>query len=451
MCLFPLLSKELAPGRLPQVRFSSTRLANGMRVFVVEDHYAPVLSLAIGFEAGSRDETPGRSGLAHLLEHMMYKGSARVGPGEHYFLIYQNGGVLNGTTGADRTLFYETIPRNQLELALFLESDRMRSLAMTPDALENQRKAVMEEYRSSIDNQPYGPSRQKLVELSYQDFGYRHSAFGNLDDLKTISLDDLHRFYHQFYSPNRAVLVIVGDGNRADILTAVKKFFGGIPVGPSVRRPSLREPPRRSEARIQLQDKLARTPRVDIAFQTPSGNTRDQYALDVLNRILGSGDNSRLRQALVAGKDLAVSISSSLTERSGPGLLWINATLRANRSPEEAEEAIAAEITRIQTGTIEGEQLLRVRNELIGLAVDAQESSLSRAADLADSALIFGDPGRINTRLSKLLAVEAVDVRRVAVRYLQAGNRTVVITLPAAPVNGLGERPVGAIPKEPLR
>src|SRR3989442_1913607 len=209
------------------VNYKETMLKNGLRVITAEDHSAPVIAIAVNYNVGSRDERQGRTGFAHLFEHMMFKGSENVGTGEHFFLIFNNGGNMNGTTSEDRTVYFEALPSNQLDLGLFLEADRMRSLAsnITKENLDNQRNAVQEERRLGVDNQPYGLSGEKQQELLYDNFAYKHSVIGSMEDLNAATVDDVVQFFKTYYAPNNAGLVLVGDFNTKDALARIAKNF----------------------------------------------------------------------------------------------------------------------------------------------------------------------------------------------------------------------------------
>src|SRR5579872_3067738 len=241
-----------APSKIPKVAFTDTTLDNGLRVIISEDHYAPVYAIAISYKVGSRDERKGRTGFAHLFEHMMFKGSENVGVGELDFLIYTNGGSSNGTTNTDRTSYYETLPKNQLDLGLFLEADRMHGLVINQENLENQRQAVKEERRQSVDNQAYGQTSEKLEELVYDAFPYHHSVIGSMADLDAASVDDVKQFFKTYYAPNNAVLALVGDLDTKDTLTRVKKYFGGIPRQDPPKPVDLTEPAKDGERRLKL-------------------------------------------------------------------------------------------------------------------------------------------------------------------------------------------------------
>src|SRR5215467_4540192 len=233
MILFAAHWTAVSAQSIEPVRFTDTRLDNGLRVIVSEDHYAPVFAIAVSYKVGSKDERQGRTGFAHLFEHMMFKGSENVGAGEHFFLIFNYGGNMNGTTNTDRTLYYEVLPKNQLDLGLFLEADRMRSLAVTQDNLDNQRQAVQEERRQGLDNQPYGKSGERFNEMAFDNFAYKHSVIGSMDDLNAASVQDVKDFFRIYYAPNNAVLALVGDFKTDQALARVKTYFETIPSQPA--------------------------------------------------------------------------------------------------------------------------------------------------------------------------------------------------------------------------
>jgi len=217
----------------PSVKFSDEKLSNGLRLIVAEDHVAPVFSIAIVYNVGSRDERAGRTGFAHLFEHMMFKGSENVGPGEHFYTVFSNGGTMNGTTNKERTLYFETMPANQLEAGIFLEADRMRSLAITKDNLDNQRNAVQEERRQGMDNQPYGRTQESIDDLAFDNPAYKHSVIGSMTDLNAASPEDVAKFFQTYYAPNNAIVAVTGDVRTADVRALARKYFESIPAQPA--------------------------------------------------------------------------------------------------------------------------------------------------------------------------------------------------------------------------
>ena len=425
----------------PAIPFTDTKLKNGLRIIVSEDHTAPTVSVAVTYNVGSADERAGRTGFAHLFEHMMFKGSENVGPGEHPALIYNNGGTMNGTTNADRTLYFETLPANQLELALFLEGDRMRSLDINKANLDNQRNAVQEERRLRVDNQPYGQTYERTSEQAYDNFAYHHSTIGSMADLNAASVDDVATFFKTYYAPNNAVLSIVGDVDTKKTMALVQKYFGPIATQPAAKRPSLVEAPHTAERRSTIDDPLARLARVDISWIIPPSGSPDSDALDVLENVLAGGRSSRLNEVLVRQKQLATNAAAGSDESRGPGLFQAVAMVAPGKSPADVEAAIDDEIEKIKTGPIADWEIEKAHNSARRAAAGAITSTLQRAILLGQYALYYNDPNLINTRVDRIVKVTAADVQRVAATYLTKSNRSVIITVPKPATGGRGGRP----------
>jgi zinc protease len=432
------LSALVTSATTPKVTFTDTKLKNGLRVIIGEDHVAPVFSIAVNYNVGSRDERKGRTGFAHLFEHMMFKGSQNVGPGEHFVLIFNNGGRMNGTTNKDRTLYFETMPANQLDLALFLEADRMRSLEITKENLDNQRHAVQEERRLGIDNQPYGKTFEAIDELAYDNFAYEHSVIGSMDDLNAASTDDVAGFFKTYYAPNNAVLTIVGDVKTADCLARIRKHFESIPSQPAPNPVDMTEPAQTAERRLTLDDALARLPRLDVVYKIPPAMSPDEDALSVLGTILGGGRSSRLYEQVVRQKQLASQAFAFASASRGPGLFRVNAMAAPGKSIADIERAVLEEVDKVKKGPIADWEMEKARAAARSSLVSSLESSLSRAILLSQYALFYNDPGLINTRAEKIAAVTAQDVQRVASRYLTSENRAVVVTNPKTPTSSGG-------------
>jgi zinc protease len=438
--------------RSMRVDLKETRLANGLRVITVEDHNSPVIAVNVTYNVGSRNEREGRTGFAHLFEHMMFQGSENVGKSEHFILVYNNGGTMNGTTNEDRTNYFEALPANQLALALFLEADRMSSLAVTQDNLDNQRNAVQEERRIGLDNAAYGKSGEIQQALMYDNFAYKHSTIGSMADLNAASVADVQAFFKMYYAPNNAVLTVVGDFKTADALATVKKYFEPIPRQPDPPAVDMTEPEQKAERRTSVDDVLARLPRVSIAYKTVLGNTTDFYALQVLGNILGGGggggfgggggggSSSRLYQKLVRDKELVTNVSSNAQETRGVGGFYVTATLGNGVKTEDVEAAIYDEIARLQKEPIADWELQKAKSGARRNYINGLQSSLARANSIGQYAVYYGEPNLINTRIDKVNAVTKEDVQRVANKYLVQTNRTVVITVPKAGV-GRGMNP----------
>jgi zinc protease len=424
-----------------KVDFKDVKLKNGLRVLLVEDHNAPVVSIAITYDVGSRNERKGRTGFAHLFEHMMFTGSENVGKNEYSLLIDTNGGGNNATTNEDRTLYFATVPSNQVDMILFLEADRMRNLDVTQENLDGQRNAVQEERRRSLDNQAYGKTGEKFQETMYDNFAYKHSVIGSMEDLNAASLQDLKDFFRIYYAPNNAALALVGDFKSDVALAKIKKYFEAIPsqtVPPPV---DTAEPEQTAERRFTLEDPLARLPQVVIGYKGIAGNTADAYAMQVLNQALTTGQSSRLYQKLVKEKELVTGVFGFTNAMRGGGHYQITATIAPGRKLEDVEAAINEEIARIQREPIADWELAKAKNSSRRGSIQGLQGSLGTATRLTQYAVFYNDPNLINTQFDKIAAVTKDDVQRVANKYLRAANRTVAITIPkakspgAAPVN----------------
>jgi len=418
--------------KVPRLDFSDQRLENGLRVLIAPDHSAPVFSIAVTYNVGSRNERPGRTGFAHLFEHMMFEGSENVGKGEHFILILNNGGGMNGTTNEDRTSYFEELPKNQLDLALFLEADRMRSLAVNQANLDNQRNAVQEERRLGIDNQPYGKSELEIENLSYDNFAYKHSVIGSMADLDAAKVDDVKDFFRIYYAPNNAVLTLVGDLDPQQTLEKVKKYFAAIPSQPAPPKVDLAEPEHYGERREVIYGPLARLPQLLISYHIAPGDTPENFQVQVLADILGTGQSSRFYQHLVKEKQLAVSIDVQPDARIGPSLLYIEATPRPGVKPEDLEKAIYDEIEAVQKDGVTTQEIEKARTQYLRFQIESRQSSLSTARRLGEYTVFFNDPDLINTSFDKLNAVTAEQVKEAAQKCLVTSARAVVTTLPAS-------------------
>ena len=435
VCLVALLGLAASP--VPRIQFTDTRLKNGLRLIVSEEHAAPMFSIVVNYNVGSRDERKGRTGFAHLFEHMMFKGSENVGPGEHPYLMFMNGGSMNGTTNKDRTMYFESLPANQLDLALFLEADRMRSLAITKANLDNQRSAVQEERRLGVDNQPYGRTFEVLDDLAYENFAYKHSTIGLMEDLDAASVEDVTAFFKTYYAPNNAVIAIVGDVDAKSTIERVRKYFEAIPSQPPPPAVDMTEPQQAEERRATLEDPLARLTRVDMAYKVPPSSSPDDDALTVMATILSGGRSGRFYEAIVREKQLATNVSAGSSENRGPGLFNVVGMMQPGKSAADLEAAIDTEIEKLKTGPIADWEIEKARTGARSGFVNSVGSSLQRAVLLSQYALFYDKPDLINTRAESIAKVTAADVQRVARRYLVKTGRTVVTTAPkAAPAKG---------------
>jgi len=407
-----------------------------LRLILSEDHSAPTYSISVVYNVGSRDERSGRTGFAHLFEHMMFQGSENVGKGEHFVLIENNGGGMNGSTDTDRTEYHETLPSNQIDLGLFLESDRMRALAINQGNLNNQRETVKEEKRQRYDNQPYGLTFDTLYETAYDSFGYKHSTIGSMEDLDAASVKDVADFFRTYYAPNNAVLTLVGDFKTNEVLPKIEKYFGNIPGQPSPPAPNMTEPRQTGERRKTIEDPLAQIPRIDIAWKVPPGNTSDWYALYVLGEILSSGQSSRFYQTLVREKQVAVQEGAGPFERRGPSLFIVDLAVVPGKDLKEVEKLVYDELERVKTQPVTEAELQKVRMAVKRGKIEQLEGTLERAESLGEDAIFYNDPNVVNTASDKLMSVTKEQIQKVAQTYLIDTNRTVITTIPKQRAGG---------------
>src|ERR1700693_4676299 len=418
--------------KVPNLEFRDVKLDNGLRVILVPDHSAPVYAIDVCYNVGSRNEPPGRTCFAHLFEHMMFQGSENIGKGEHFTLVLNNGGGMNGTTNEDRTTYFEELLKNQLDLGLYLEADRMKALNINQTNLDNQRNAVQEERRQGIDNQPYGRAQLDLDNLSYDNFAYKHSTIGSMTDLNAATLQDVSDFFRIYYAPNNAVLTLVGDFNSDEALEKVKKYFGAIPSQPTPPKVSLDEDPHYGERREVIYDPLARLPEIDMAYHLPPGNTPENYAAQQLANILGQGERSRFYQHLVKEKQLASDASVQEIGRIGVSQLYFSATPRPGVKVEDLEKGIDEEIAAVVKDGVTAAELAKAKTQLLRQFIERRRSDLFTAILIGSYTVYFNDPNLINTTLAKENAVTLAQVNAATKKFLARDQRTVVITWPAA-------------------
>ncbi len=408
------------------------RLDNGLRVVLSPDRTVPTVAIAVYYDVGSRNEVRGRSGFAHLFEHMMFQGSENVAKGEHFSLIMNRGGSMNGTTSHDRTNYFETLPSNELALGLWLEADRMRSLAVTAENFENQRQVVMEEWRQSYGNQPYALSFLRINELAYGDYWpYAHSTIGEMADLENAPLSAVQEFFDSYYAPNNAVLSISGDFDPDEAMALVRRHFGNIPSRevPPYRPGELA--PQTSERTDTMLDPRAQLPGFHVAWHIPPMREADHYALEMLGLILGDGESSRLYQELVKERELVQSIFVGTDDRRGPDLFSVWAIVAGGHTAAEVRPHIYAQLERVAREGVTARELQKAQNRLRSTFVFGLQSNLQRAQRLAEYETYWGDAALIRGELDRYLAVTNDDIRRVAGQYFAPTNRTVLDVVPA--------------------
>jgi predicted Zn-dependent peptidase len=420
----------------PRVTFTDERLANGLRLIVAPDSVAPIVAVNIWYAVGSKNEVPGKTGFAHLFEHVMFQGSAHVAKTEHMALVQAAGGSLNGTTWLDRTNYFETVPSHQLDLALWLEADRMATLlaALNQENLDNQREVVKNEKRSSYDNRPYGQWFHKLQgHLFPPEHPYHHPTIGSMEDLDAASLEDVSAFFRTYYAPNNAVLTIAGDVDPGAARAAVERYFGEIPPVrdiPPLRDASL-PPLLGGEKREVVEDRVPLT-RHYFGFRAPVfGDTRLD-ALDVATQILAGGKGSRLHKRLVREEKLAQDVALfTLGFVAGASISAGQATVRPGVDPAALERGFEEELERLGREPVTADELDRARALIETMELEALQRVEERADRLSMYATLLDDPGMVNRQLERYLAVTPEAIREVAAQVFRPDNRVVITYVPA--------------------
>jgi predicted Zn-dependent peptidase len=390
------------------------------------------VSVALYYDVGSRNERVGRTGFAHLFEHMMFQGSENVPKAAHFQYIFNAGGSMNGTTSTERTNYYETLPASHLPLALWLESDRMRSLKVTQENLDNQRNAVQEEKRLRYDNQPYVNAFLRINELIFKNPANAHSTIGSMEDLDAATIEDVQEFFRIYYAPNNAVLAIVGDFEAGEAIDLVRKYFEEIPSQPTPPPVDVSEPEDVAQSQEVFDDKLAPAPAFVLGWKIPPRRTPDFYALSLAADLIFEGDSSRLYQKLVKGDESVVSIQGGIDERRGPSALYIFALPKPGEQVTTIRNQIFDEIRSLRTSGPSAAEMEKLRNRLCNDVVRGRQSTMYRAQRLAEYALYDGDPTLFDTELDHYLAITPEQIRSAVERFLDVDNRVVLDIVPAA-------------------
>ena len=417
--------------KLPPLEIEEYTLANGLRVILNRDDAVPVVAVAVYYDVGSRNERDGRTGFAHLFEHMMFQGSANVPKAGHFQYIMKAGGTMNGTTSSERTNYFETMPANQLPLALWLESDRMRSLAVTQENLDNQREAVKEEKRLRYDNQPYGQIFDLIAEMIYRNFANSHSTIGSMEHLDAASVEDVQEFFRIYYAPNNAVLVVSGSFDPDTAKDLIETYFGDISSQPKPPAIDVSEPSEVANNYREWHDPLAPLPAFLLGWKIPPRRTSEYNALYLAGKLLYDGDSSRLYQRLVKGEESIVQLFGFTDERRGPSSIFVGAIPKPDRDLSRIREFIMHEIVDIAANGPTAEEIEKLQNQLVNDTVRMRQSSMNRAQSIAEYALYDGDPNVINTELDELLAITPEQIRQAVEKYLNTENRSLLDVVPA--------------------
>jgi zinc protease len=413
-----------------KIEFTEYDLPNGLHVILHKDNTTPIVAVSVLYHVGSKNEDPNRTGFAHFFEHLLFEGSENIKRGEFDKYLQNAGATNNANTSNDRTFYYEVLPSNQLELGLWMESERMLHAKIEPIGVETQREVVKEEKRQRIDNQPYGSILTEVLKRAYTVHPYQWAPIGSLDHLNAASLDEFIAFYKTFYVPENATLSIAGDIDIEQTKAMVSKYFKDIPKGTKpVPRPTVVEPPQKAEVRDVVFDNI-QLPAVIQAYHIPAQGTPDSYALDMLSTLLSGGQSSRMYKALVDEQKKAFTVQAFPFSLEDPGLYLTFGLVNMGVSPEDLEKAMDAEIEKVQKELISEKEFQKIRNQVESNFVQQNSSAVGIAEQLANYHVYYKDANLINTEIDRYMKVTREDLQRVAKQYLTKENRVVLQYLP---------------------
>ncbi len=417
--------------RPPQLHVTSRATSNGLRIVMLEDHAVPVVNLQMWYHVGSKDERPGRTGFAHLFEHLMYKGSAHVPPEQHSRIVEAVGGFDNAYTFFDMTVYWQTFPSNYLERVIWLEADRLGSLKVDEANFQSEREVVKEERRSRYENVPYGLVAEDIYAAAFTVHPYKHTPIGSMDDLNKASVEDVREFFRTYYRPDNATMVIVGDFNPGEAVGWVEKYFGGIPrPAQPIPRVSVQEPLQQAERRVTKSYSNTPLPAVIEAYRMPALFTPDFYPLDLVSNILSRGQSSRLYRKLVYEDRVAIQAAGFGLFTEEPNLFWALAVMNQGKTAAEGEKAMDAVLEQIKTQPVDSKELEKAKNQVIASFLLGRQTAQQKADAIGRYAVLGRDVNLINTDLDGYLKVTAADIERVAREYFLPGRRTVLVVEP---------------------
>ncbi len=436
VALFALDPSAGAATRPPKLDYTMTTLSNGMQVVFLEDHSTPIVHTEVWYHVGSKNERPGRTGFAHLFEHMMFKGSKNVEPEGHPSWISSIGGQSNAYTNEDATVFWETVPAQYLPLVLWLEADRLATLRIEEDVFRTEREVVKEERRMRIDNQPYGRMNELIYNQAFTVHPYKHPTIGSMKDLEAASIDDVRDFFRTYYVPNNATIVIVGDFVTKDAQEMVTRYFGRIPksVRP-VPRDIPKEPPQTKERRVTIEENWP-LPAVVVAHHITFDGDPDSYPLHIASKVLSDGQSSRIQRKLVYEKGLALAAFGGGNIIEDPNLFYAVAIVQPGHTTEQAIDALIAELDGLRTAPITPGELQQAKNQFARDYIFGRESNKDKAGQLGHAAVIHNDIKTADGEFDIFMNITQADVQRVARKYFTPENRLVITITPKAATSG---------------
>jgi zinc protease len=424
--------------RPPKLTYTMTTLANGLQVVFLEDHSTPIVHAEIWYHVGSKNEKAGRTGFAHLFEHMMFKGSKNVEPEGHPSWISSVGGQSNAYTNEDATVFWQTFPAQYLPLVLWLEADRMASLRIEEKVFQTEREVVKEERRMRVENQPYGRLNEIVYDQAFTVHPYKHPTIGSMKDLEAASIDDVRDFFRTYYVPNNATLVIVGDFDTKEATALVQQYLGRVPKSTRpVPRDIPKEPPQTKERRVRLDENWP-LPAVVVAHHITFDGHADSYPLHIASKVLSDGESSRIYRRLVYDKQLALAAFGGGNIIEDPNLFFAVAIVQPGQKPEEAVDALIAELDRLRSEPISEGELQQAKNQFARDYILSRESNKDKASHLGHAVVIHNDVKTADGEFDIFMNTTAADVQRVAQTYFKPENRLVLTIMPRGSSTGGG-------------
>jgi zinc protease len=408
-----------------KIEFEQYKLKNGMNVILHEDHSTPIVAVTVLYHVGSKNEVKTRTGFAHFFEHLMFEGSDNIGRGEYMKTVSSNGGILNANTSFDRTFYFEILPSNQLELGLWLESERLLHLKVDSIGVKTQREVVKEEYRQS-DNQPYGSFLREMFSRAFVDHSYNWVPIGSLDHLNEATIEEFIEFYKTYYVPNNATLSIAGDFDKKQLKKWIDKYFSTIPKGTKeMRRPTVVEPIKHKEIRDTVFDNI-QLPAVMMGYHTPAQGTPDAYAVDMLAQVLSQGNSSRLQKSIVDEQEKALFVGAFPFPSEDPGMALMFGIPNMGVELMDLEAAIDAEVEKVQNELISESEFQKLRNQIENDMISQNSKIEGIAESLANYFIYYGDANLINTEIDRYMKVTREDIQRVAKDFFRKDNRVVL-------------------------
>jgi len=424
--------------RPPRLNYTMTTLANGLQVVFLEDHSTPIVHAEVWYHVGSKNERPGRTGFAHLFEHMMFKGSKNVEPEGHPSWISSVGGQSNAYTNEDSTVFWQTFPAQYLPLVLWLEADRMASLRIEEKIFQTEREVVKEERRMRVENQPYGRLNEIVYDQAFSVHPYKHPTIGSMKDLEAASIEDVRDFFRTYYVPNNATLVLVGDFDTKEATALVQQYLGRVPKSARpVPRDIPQEPPQTKERRVRLEENWP-LPVVVVAYHITFDGNPDSYPLHIASKVLSDGESSRIYRKLVYETQLALAAFGGGNIIEDPNLFFAVAIVQPGQKPEDAVNALIGELDRLRTQPISQDELQQAKNQWTRDYILSRESNKEKASQLGHAVVIHNDVKTADGEFDIFMNTTAADVQRVAQTYFKPENRLVLTIMPRGTPTGGG-------------